>query len=216
MLPFLSSLLDDGRAHELQPLLPSFIHSTDCDPNNLADILRQRAPVPVAARQLSSPSKSSPHAPGIERSSLSRVVFSDALPPHVLQAVQPLFSASQSGAAAPDFMACLGAALRHAPSPTRFYFIVYFDAQSAIDVATDNIALSSPSVLAVACYWITSAFDMARYHAARCFHENHVRVSFSPKMSGTVEWASCPGFGCLVLTLCLSTSHSFKFHFWSR
>jgi hypothetical protein len=162
MLPLLSSLLDDGRADELQPLSPSFTHSTDSDPNNLADVLRHLSPVPIASREPASPSKSPTHGPGIKQSSLFRVMFSDALPPHVLQAAQPLFAASLSGASAPDFIASLGAALRQAPSPTRFYFIVYFDAQSTIDAASDNIAVSSCPVLAVACYWITSAFDMAR------------------------------------------------------
>ena len=99
--------------------------------------------------------------------SLSRVVFADALPPHVLHASQPLFSKSLAGACAPDFIACLGAALRLSPTPTRFYFIVYFDTNSTIDIAMDSIAPTLGPVVAVACYWITTAFDMARFQSPR-------------------------------------------------
>jgi hypothetical protein len=159
MLPSLSSLLDDGRAHELSPLSATFFHDPNADPNNLVHLLRQCSPVPLTQGRSPLP-KSSPAVPHSEFSLLSRVIFCDALPPSVLQAAQPLFRESLAGASAPEFIACLGAALRRSSTPTRFYFIVYFSASA--DHAMDNIATSHGPVVAVACYWITTAFDMAR------------------------------------------------------
>ena len=166
MLPSLSSLLDDGRARHLTPLSSSIFHQPHLDANNIAELHLVFSPVSLPTHQFSSSPKSHPAAR--EFCSLSRVVFSDALPPAVLQAAQPLFSASLAGASAPDFIACLGAALRQSPSPTRFYFIVYFDTNSTLDTASDNVTPSLSPVVAVACYWITTAFDMARYIAAQC------------------------------------------------
>jgi hypothetical protein len=95
------------------------------------------------------------------------VLLCDALPPAVLLAARPLFSSSLAGASAPDFIACIGAALQKSGTPTRFYFIVYFDTNS--DHAVDNIATSMGRVVAVACYWITTSFDMARCVSCRMF-----------------------------------------------
>lgn len=169
MLPSLATLLDDGRAPHLTPLSSSFFHHSHLDTNSVAELPVVFSPVSLSTRQFSSSPKSQPAAR--EFCSLSRVVFSDALPPAVLQAAQPLFSASLAGASAPDFIACLGAALRQSPSPTRFYFIVYFDTNSTLDAAADNVPPSLSSVVAVACYWITTSFDMARYLAAQCIFE---------------------------------------------
>ena len=162
MLPSLASLLDDGRARELTPLSPSFFHKPDADPNNIAHLLRQCTPVQNAARGPSSPSKAYAAHASREFGSLSRVEFSDALPPLVLQAAQPVFSSSLAGAAAPHFIACLGAALRRSQTPTRFYFIVYFEKNGAPVDSGDSVSASLGRVAAVACYWITTAFDMAR------------------------------------------------------
>jgi len=160
MLPSLSSLLDDGRARELSPLSSTFFHDPNADTNNLVHLLRHCSPVPFTAQACSPLSKSSPAVPHGEFSLLTRVIFCDALPPSVLQAAQPLFRESLAGASVPEFIACLGAALRRSSTPTRFYFIVYFSAGT--DHAMDNIATSHGPVVAVACYWITTAFDMAR------------------------------------------------------
>ena len=163
MLPSLASLLDDGRARELTPLTPSFFLNRDADPNNVAEVLRQCSPVPNAARAPSSPTNASTEEPDLEFSSLSRVVFADALPPCVLQAARPVFSSSPAGASAPDFIACLGAALRRSQTPTRFYFIVYYE-NSCLH-HEDGVTAPLGRVAAVACYWIATAFDMGRYCA---------------------------------------------------
>jgi hypothetical protein len=161
MLPSLSSLLDDGRARELTPLSSSFFDDPNADPDNLVHLLRKSSSVPSATHSFSSLSKSSPAVPHATFDLLARVMFCDALPPTVLQAARPLFRESLAGASAPEFIACLGAALRRSSTPTRFHFIVYFS-NSSTDHAMDNIATSHGPVVAVACYWITTSFDMAR------------------------------------------------------
>jgi hypothetical protein len=169
-LPSLSSLLDDGRngrALELKPLSSSFFHQPHSDPNSLAEILQHCSPLSATSRAPSSPSKSSPASPHAAVGAVSRVLLCDALPPAVLLAARPLFSSSLAGASAPDFIACIGAALQKSGTPTRFYFIVYFDTNS--DHAVDNIATSMGRVVAVACYWITTSFDMARCVSCRMF-----------------------------------------------
>jgi hypothetical protein len=168
LLPSLASLLDDGRALQLLPLSSSFFRQPDFDPNNLEDIIHQCSPIPSTERVSNSPSKSPtspsntpPAAPHCEARSLSRVLFCDALPPAVLEATRPLFSSSLGGSSVPEFIACIGAALQKSRTPTRFYFIVYFDTNTVHSV--DNIATSLGRVIAVVCYWITTSFDMARY-----------------------------------------------------
>jgi hypothetical protein len=152
MLPALSSLLNYGRAGRLKPLSSSFFLRPECDPNDLTDLLHQLSPVlkdvPAAADLACHPCL------------LSRVIFCDALPPIVLESVRPLFHASMSGAAAPEFIACLGAAFRMAKTPTRFFFIVYCDGVK--EQFSDNVTASLGKVVAVACYWIHTDFDMAR------------------------------------------------------
>jgi hypothetical protein len=167
LLPSLSLQLDEERALELKPLSPSFFRQPDSDPNNVGHILNLCSPLPPTERVPTSPSKSptsssnSSSASPIEVTSLSRVLFCDALPPIVLQAARPLFSSSLGGASVPEFIACIGAALQKSHTPTRFYFIVYFHANAVH--AVENAASSLGRVAAIACYWITTSFDMARY-----------------------------------------------------
>jgi hypothetical protein len=170
LLPSLSALLDDERTLELQPLSSTFFLQPNTDPNNLAHILRHSSPLSATLPGASSPSKASPAAPRGAAESISRVLFCDALPAAVLETVRPLFSSSLAGASAPEFIACIGAALKKSRTPTRFYFIVYFETNC--DHAVDNIPTSMGRVAAVACYWITAAFDMARWVARPAPHCN--------------------------------------------